>query len=259
MQAANPRIVGDLVAQLYALETLQSRFDYYQKTVCKQGFDAVCFSFEPRNTFNPELERPPVFEISERFPVGFLKAYKDDGWFQHDFTIREIMQGDLSAKDWKQKELSGELHDKEKELIQLAREQFGINNAITIPTMNHTVGIAGASIVSFADDEDFTILKQQQLNTLIHCTRVFNDIIMQHPSHLVKTFVFPNLPGVTKKERIVLRDLVRGLPIQKIGAKQGMNESSVSNHLARLRKKFNVKKTSDLKHLLVTLNIMDYL
>jgi len=259
VSANNSQIIGDLVNNLYSTESLAERFYYYQQFICNLGFTAVSYSFEPKSSFKPDLTHPPVFEVSEQFPLEFLKSYQQDGWFQHDFVIREICEGDLQVKDWKQKEQSNDLDNNEKKLIRLAREQYGIKNAISIPTMHHSIGLAAASIISFADDRTFLQLKQKYLQTLINCTKVFNDIIMQHPSQLVSTFVYPKLPKVTPKERIVLRDLVNGLLIQKIGMQDGMSESAVSNHLLRLRKKFDVKNTPDLKHLLLTLNILDYL
>ncbi len=256
MQEVRHQIIGDFVSQLYLLNLLDERFDLYQMVVSEMGFDAVCFSFEPHSFIKPKIQYPPIFKISTKFPPDFIKIYSEEKWFKHDFTIREISEGNLQAKDWKQKEHSGELKDKEIALIQLARKQFKINNAITIPTMNNTIGMAGSSILSFGNDDNFTSLKQKNLNTLIVCSRVFSDIILQQPSDFSRTFVFPNLPQITPKERIVLRDLVSQKSLQQLGVAEGMSESTVSNHLSRLCKKFKVRKTSDLKYLLISLNIL---
>ncbi len=253
------RIIGDLVQALYGLDTVPERFHIYQQTVCNLGFDAVCYSFEPKSSFNPDLKRPPVFEVSPRFPLNFLQDYKKNGWFQDDFTIREICEGKLQAKDWKQKEQSTQLKEREKHLIRVAREQYGIKNAISIPTMKHLVGLAGASIISFQDDASFAALKRDHLTTLTACTQVFNDIIMQQPAQLVKTFVFDKLPKITPKERIVLRELLSGVPLKQLGEASGINPNAAKNHLARLRQKFEVNKTEQLKYKLETLNMMDYL
>lgn len=259
MREPKCQIIGDFVAQLYLLNSLDDRFDCYQMVVLELGFDAICFSFKPLCFFEPELQQPLIFKYSKNYPSDFIKIYQEEEWFRHDFTIREIIEGNLQPKDWKQKEHSGELNDKEIELIHFARHKFHINNAITIPTMNNAIGLSGASILSFGSDDNFTILKEKHLNTLIHCSRVFNDIVLQQPSQLIKSFVFPKLPKITAKERIVLHDLVCVKSLNQIGVAEGMSESAVSNHLSRLCKKFNVRKTSDLKHLLLTLNILEEL
>jgi DNA-binding CsgD family transcriptional regulator len=88
---------------------------------------------------------------------------------------------------------------------------------------------------------------------------LFNDIIMQDTAQLVKTFVFQNLPKITPKERLVLLDLLKGVPLQCLGEAHGMTANAAKNHLARLRDKFEVKRTEQLKHKLETLNILDYL
>lgn len=260
MQASNKQTIGSLALKLYVAEGLAKRFDAYQKTVCKLGFDAVCFSFVLTDSFNSGSQYPPVFEISEHYPKAFLETYQKGSWFQHDFTIREIYKDDLTPKDWREKEQSSDLNDNEIALIRMAREQYGIKNAISIPTMKNNNGIAGASIISFSDDTHFNVLKKQHFNTLVCCTRLFSDIIMQQaPSEILKTFVYPNLPNISDRENIILHDLACDLPIQKLGMKEGMSESAVSNHLLRLRKKFNVDKTADLKHLLIRLNILEFL
>lgn len=254
------QIMGDLISDLYSNESLDERFNTYANTVKRFGFDAVCYSFAPRSSLQPNLQYPPIFKFSSLFPLGFLDQYAKEELHQHDFTIREIQENKLDPKDWKEYENSGELSEQEVRVIKIAREDYGIKNALSIPTLNHSIGIAGASIISFEDDATFQKLKKKNINTLKYCTQVFNDIIMMQASpQLVETFLFSQLPRITPIENIVLRDLVSGIPIKAIGQSSNMAESTVANHLQRLRKKFKVSKTSDLKYLLESLNIMDYL
>ena len=126
--------------------------------------------------------------------------------------------------------------------------------------MNNQLGIAGASLVSSKDDKGYQQLIYEYQTLLVKSTRIFNDVIMQHSStDVVKTFVLATLPKLTKKKKMVLRALLNGVLQKNIGEELGMSKTAVENHLSGLRKSFDVKKTHDLKSLLETLNILDYL
>jgi DNA-binding CsgD family transcriptional regulator len=202
----------------------------------------------------------PIFKASSQFPQDFMERYKNDDFYNQDFTIREIKAGNLKPKDWKTYEQSGDLSEQELNVIRLAREQYGIENALSIPAMNQQTSIAGASLISSKSDDEYQEMLRQHQQTLVNCTRIFNDIVMQYASSdVVHTFVFTTLPKITLKQRQVLRELLKGTLQNNIGTELGMTQSAVDNHLANLRNAFEVKKTHDLKHLLETLNILDYL
>jgi len=256
----NKQIVGELVINLYADNSLDTRFMHYDNLVRSIGFDAVCYSFIPRASLQDSVKRPPIFKASKQFPQDFMERYQKDDFYNKDFTIREIKAGNLSPKNWKTYEQSSDLGDQELKVIRVAREEYGIENALSIPTMNQQIGIAGASLISVKNDHDYQDMLHRHQQTLVNCTRIFNDIIMQNASSdIVHTFVFTTLPKITPKQRLVLRELLRGTLQNNIGLELDMTQSAVDNHLANLREAFEVKKTHDLKHLLETLNIMDYL
>lgn len=253
-------VLGVLVVNLYSTDSLDERFSLYSKVVEYLGFDAVCYSFAPRSSLNPSLQKTPIFKFSGKFPTSFLTQYEEEDFHKSDFTIREIQENKLNPKDWKEYETMGILNDSESRVVQIARDDHGIKNAISIPTMNHSIGIAGASIISFKEDIEFKELKLKNLEVLIGCTKVFSDmIVLQSPTHVLETFVLNTLPQITATEKIILRDLILGYPIYRIANEEDISASAVSNHLLRLRKKFQVKKTSELKQLLGSLNILDYL
>ena len=253
-------ILSDFVSNLYADNSLKNRFNLYDNLVRSLGFDAVCYSFIPRPELKEELKSPPIFEYSKQFPTDFMDRYEKDDFYNKDFTIREIKAGNLIPKDWKTYELTGDLSDEEINVIRVAREEYGINNALSIPTMNNQLGIAGASLISSKSDKGYQQVICNHQQTLVNCTRIFNDVIMQHASSdVAKTFVLTTLPNLTTKQEKVLRTLLNGTLQKNIGLELGMSQSAVENHLLNLRNLFHVNKTHDLKSLLETLNILDYL
>ncbi len=254
------QVLGDLVAKLYSLRSVDERFDAYASVIESLGLDAVCYSFAPSTSLQPSLIHPPIFKYSSQFSEGFLQQYQEDDLYSRDFTIREIQENKLNTKDWKEYEASGSLTDKELGIIVLARDKYGINNAISIPTMKHAIGIAGVSIISYQSDEKFQQLKRDYLDVIQNCTKSFNDIVLLQSSFdFAQAFVFPQLPKITPKENIVLHDLISGTVIKNIGASAKMSQSTVENHLSNLRKKFNVPSTLELKHLLESLNLIEYI
>ena len=254
---SNNQILGTLVADLYAVESLNDRFDRYANTIESLGFDAVCYSFIPATSLISPDKLAPIFKHSSNFPLSFLTQYEADNFYCNDFTIREVQENNLSPKDWKKSEESGKLSKEECNVIKIAREQHGIKNALSLATMNDASGISGVSIISFKEDAEFKSLKKKYLHLIENCSQFFNDLIMlQSRSHVIQTFVSPQIPPITPKEKVVLKGLVTGTPIKKIGEEENMSHSSVSNHLQRLRKKFHVQKTTELQQLLQSLNIL---
>ncbi|MDD5393254.1 MAG: hypothetical protein PHE17_09565 [Thiothrix sp.] len=123
-------------------------------------------------------------------------------------------------------------------MIALARADYGIRNALTIPTMTNKDGIAGASIISSEHDAPFALLKQEKLDTLFLITRAFHSCVLAE-QQLSKQFLRPFLASLNQKEIDILRHLARGEPFKRIEYSVDVASYRVAaNILDKLRGKF---------------------
>ena len=227
-------LLGRYIADLYAASTLESRFKVYEKYVAELGFEGVSYTFAPRAYWEVFAQMPYIFLCSTTYPKDFLTHYTEQRLDRTDFAIRKVLEGDLSPLDWREHELQRIVTSAEAKVIELAREDYGIVNAITIPTMMHEMGAAGASVISSEKDSTFGLLKQQKLDTLIHLTRLFHDLNFAN-FNLPDKFILPLFETLKPKEIVILQYLATGKPMKNIQDYTGISHSYATNVLAELR------------------------
>ena len=194
------------------------------------------------------------------FPTSFIEQYTHDRFDQNDFTVRRIKAKQLAPMDWKIYEKSDDLSEEEKSVLVIAENDHDIKNAISIPTMSEAIGIAGASIVSTANDADFKKLKKERLETLQVCTKLFHDSTVNQPiSSLVHTFVMPLLADIKPKELIVLRYIASGKHLKNIADTTNISYSYASNLLSELRIRLGGISNEKLFYVIGLFNILDHL
>lgn len=227
-------LLGRYIVELYAAATLESRFRVYDKYVKELGFEGVAYTFAPRAHWEVFTQMPAIFLHSDTYPSSFMQHYSENRLDRSDFTIRKVLQGHFEPMDWYEHEANNLITKQEAMVIKVAREDFGIVNAISIPTMMHEMGAAGASVISREANSMFTLLKQQKLDTLIHLTRLFHDLNFAN-FNLPDKFILPLFETLKPKEIVILQYLATGKPMKNIQDYTGISHSYATNVLAELR------------------------
>ncbi|QTR49448.1 helix-turn-helix transcriptional regulator [Candidatus Thiothrix anitrata] len=241
-------LLGDLVADLYACASLNERFKMYEKCIQKLDFEAASYTFIPKIVTETQLNTPPVFVRSALFPESFIEQYVTDRFDKNDFTIRAIQNNVLCPMDWQDCFQSDSLTDAEKNVLFLAKQEHNIQNGISLPMMNDSVGIAGFSIVSSMQDVDFTRVKQQNLNTLQLCTKAFHDIVFSRV-YAYHEFIPSVLLDLSDKEKIVLEYISKGKTMEELGKSNApVSKRYGEKILLELRQKFGDISTHELIH-----------
>ena len=251
-------IVADYVWELYAQETLEERFKVYEKYVGILKFDTAIYTFVPKLALGDELP-PNIFLRTSDYPTDFLDHYVSEGLERYDFTVRNMIDGDMSVKDWRVSELKQQITPEEADLLLLAKEDYGLNNGLSIPLMNKSIGGSAVSVTSLEKDAAFNQLKEENLEALIHCTRLFHDASLTDIQQLpLNSLSF--LLDLTEKERGLLRHLASGKPLKNVTYSIDVASYGVaSNMLNILRERFGKKVTRDqLMYLVGLLDILSF-
>ena len=249
------KIVTKFVKDVYlsSNDSLEFRFKLFEKYIQQLGFDGVTYSFIPSFILDNSIEQAPIFLHSELFPDSFLEQYINDRFDLDDFAIRRIKSNKLSTMDWSTYQNSKELTSAEKNVLKVSKQEHGIMNGITIPTMTGAKGVSAVSIVSSASDVEFSLLKKERLESLELITNIF------HRSNvdLDEYFVKPYFSHFTQKEVTILKYLSKGLHLKNIADETDISHSYASNVLSKLRKKLGNITHDKLMYDLGVFKILD--
>lgn len=254
-------LVGHFVDDLYQVETVSERFRVYENYIHNLGFDGATYTFFPNVLWEFNNSFSPIFLHTQEYPTAFLKHYAEANFHEHDFTIRVGNSLRLNkttapplALDWREHERAGLISKDENSVIQVAREEYGIRNALTIPTQRPTEGLGGMSVISSEKDAGFQHLKQENMETLLRCTQVFHDISFGNSRH-VAIFAQPFLQTLKPKEIHILRHLALGYPLKQIS--QGISYRYAANMLDELRARMGGISKDKLMYLIGQLHLLD--
>ena len=251
-------LIFDFISELHFSKQvpLEELFQVYENFLLDLGYDGATYTFVSAIQIEAMKELPAVFLSTESYPMGFLSQYTEDRLDQHDFTVRKIKAGEMAPMDWREHELKGWVSKEEAEVIKLARDKYGIKNAISIPMMHEEKGGAGASIISYKEDDAFNVLKEKSLDLLLIITRLFHERIFIQDD-LNRKFVSPALESLTAKELVILRYKASGKPMKNIEEHTEISMSYAANVLSDLRVRLGGVNTVRLMYLLGLLNTFD--
>lgn len=252
---ADYALVGQFVVELHEMASLGERFCLYERFILAMGFEGATYTFIPNLQMTPHFATPPVFVHTADYPMAFLEHYATERLDHHDFTIRKAPNSLWQALDWREHELRQQVSAAEAKVIQVAREEYSIRNALTIPTLVGHTGIAGASIISSEKAPRFDVLKQEKLETLRHITKSFHDCLFSE-QQLLREFLQPFLDSLTSKEIIILRHLSSGKHLKQLDSKVASYRVA-SNILDNLRNKFGNVPRDQLMYIVGLLHLLD--
>lgn len=254
------QLMGEYIWEMYATNSLTERFKIYEKYITHIGFSSAIYTFVPLIKIGDATLEPLALTTND-FSLSFLQHYMDHNLVRDDFTIRLMNQGHMQTMDWREHELSNTLLNKETQVIETAREEFNIKNAVSIPLMLQGLGGAGVSITSDDSDAQFQSIKEERMQALQYFTQVFHDLnllnLQKIPLERIKF-----LNSLSEKEIGILKYLASGKKFSRIAYHIDVASYKVaSNMLDNLRKKFedefNERITRDqLMYLIGLLDIL---
>jgi hypothetical protein len=248
-------LLGHFVDDLYRVDTVPGRFHVYENYIANLGFDGATYTFFPNVLWQISNSFAPIFLHTDDYPTSFLKHYSDANFHEQDFTIRLGHTNQVpQVMDWREHELQGQISAAENVVIQVAREEYGIRNALTIPTLRPETGIGGMSIISAEKDHCFQQLKQENLETLLRCTQLFHDISFTN-AKTSAMFVQPFLQTLKPKEIQILKHLASGHHLKKID--HGISYRYAANMLDELRARMGGITKDKLMYLIGQLHLLD--
>ncbi len=206
-------LLGQFTVELQSINRIEDCFQIYEKYIHQLHFNGVVYSFIPKMTL--EKEQSPIFQYSDTYQ-DFLAHYLAEDFSKQDFTIREIqLNQQLNPMDAWEYERKGMLSKKERSVIEIAREDYGIINTLSIPIMNKEIGIAGVTVFSTEQTALFNKIKAENIETLRILTHQFNEKII-YQSHFFKNFLPPQLLNLTKKEQYILKFIIQGKTMKEL-------------------------------------------
>lgn len=233
---SNQIVLLGFVERLYAANDIDSLFSSLEWAVAQLGFEHVSYTYVP-DLLNRLLgDLSPVFKLSQDYPTHFIDQYAASNFGEHDFTIKKILQGEQEPVRWW--ELVRELNSEEKFIIQVARQDYGLRQGITIPVFSDGASMAGVSITSGETDHLFNLLYHERIKTLTLISRMFSDRALQIPRNRA-VFYAPFLNGLSATEKSVLSMLAEGIHLKTIASQLQLDYKYLANAvISSLRRKF---------------------
>jgi len=252
----NKELVANFAIDFYAAETFDEAFDTYFQLILESGFDGVLYSYIPHISTASQYSISPIFKSSDTYSQDFLAYYAENRLDKIDSIIKLIKNGETGIIDWWEEAEKRKFSDSDKEILYIAREEFGIINGITIPTMSEQRGIAGASVITSKTGSVYTELKAKGIETIALCTRMFHDFTLSRPLSS-NSFVLPFFPVLTDKEIQVLRFQLTGKPMKQVEDSTGITTKYAEKLLKNVRIKFGSITKNELIHQTSAFNILD--
>lgn len=249
-------LVANFAIDFYAAKTFDDAFDIYFKLVLKSGFDGVLYTYIPNITTASQYSISPIYKSSITYSQDFLAYYARERLDKIDSIIKLVKSGETGIIDWWEEVEKRKFSDDDKEILRIAREQFGIINGITIPTMSEQRGIAGSSVITSKTGSEYAKLKAENIDTIALCTIMFHNFTLSRPLSS-NTFILPFFPNLTEKEIQVLRFQLTGKPMKLIEDSTDITTQYAEKLLKNIRKKFGNISKNELIHQTSAFNILD--
>ncbi len=95
--------MNDYISEMYQKNSLEQRFQVYEKYTGLLDFDAAIYTFVSNISIGKNT-LPSLFLRTTNYSTDFLKHYVEAGLDQHDFTARRIKEHKMSVMDWREYE-----------------------------------------------------------------------------------------------------------------------------------------------------------
>lgn len=249
--------IAEFAIELCAAVDFDECFSVLTRSVQKIGFDGVLYTSIPLS-LSPGSNRQPIFKVSDAYSASFLTHYTQANFLANDFAIDWIARGRTDIIDWWGEARKKLINPAEQNVILVAREDYGIRNGLTIPTLSSTSEISGVSVVSFESQQTYdrlvaeNVLNLECIAKLFH-SRVHTDLACR------QVFIAPSLSALSAKERDVLTFIATGLPLKMIGDHYSITSGYAKNIVANLCQKLGADNANQLRYLIGRYRLVDLL
>lgn len=232
------QILVNFAEKLYASEDIDTLFRELELAANQLGFEHISYTYVPDLLRRLLTELSPVFKLSSNYRTEFIEHYNQCNFGQHDFTIKRIAQMASEPINWWEEASQRNLSVEEKNIIEVAREDYGLRHGVTIPVFSDGSSIAGVSVTSGEKDPLFALLYQERVKYMTLIARMFSDRVLQLPqtrAHFLEPFL--NLLSATEKNVLML--LSRGDNLKAIASELKLDYKYLANTvISSLRRKF---------------------
>lgn len=228
----------DYCETLYAAQDVDTMFAGLEKAVQEMGFDNVSYTYVPGALGQSLHQLAPVFKLSRTYNARFIQHYSDAHFGKDDFTIKRITRGDLTPMIWWNEAKVKRLSKSELEVIEVARQDYGIHQGISVPTFTDGRSIAGVSITREEKDFSFDQLYEEKGTYLRKMSMMFSDrVLCLNEARVI--FMMPIVQFLSVTEKQVLCELAKGRNLKAVCLELNLDYKYVANSVIKsLRKKF---------------------
>jgi DNA-binding CsgD family transcriptional regulator len=230
------RVLLDFVMAIDSTDDIDTLFRALEKAALDLGYDTISYTYIPACVGEAIPQFSPIFKISQSYDTRFIEHYSTENFAAHDFTIKRIKEGDLTPMVWWDEAGKDLLSKKEKRVIEVARNDYGMRHGISIPTYRNTSDMAGVSVTSSESDHHFSLLCTDSLDAMRKISRIFSDRVLAMP-HVNNVFLAPLLAGLSATEKHLLQGLSRGLSLKVVASELNISHKYAGNVVESLRAK----------------------
>ncbi len=196
-----------------------------------------------------EKDPLPFFQASDTYPLSFLEHYAEENFFESDYTVNRIAKGDRVLIDWWEKEREGVLTKSQRNVFEVAREDYNIRNGLSIPTLCAPHEISGASVICCDSDRVHSQLVKDNAQCVEVLIKLFHNRV-HADMDCKKVFIVPLFDGFNKKERQLLKFIATGLPMKALDSYYDISSGYAKNLLPKICEKLGVKNVHALRYFL---------
>lgn len=241
-------ILTDFLSELTSAESVPQAFGALARAIESMGFDAIVYTAIPLTLKVSDRSAEPVFLASRGFSPGFLKHYEEAGLARHDFTIERVRAGHLDVLDWGEEHRGPHLSAEQRRVIEVARFDHAIRNALSIPTRSDEHVIAGASVISGEGADGFAALKAERVEILRTVVELFDNWVFaraERHHHFYSSLI----DQFSDDEARVIKLVIGGHRLKESQELCGISPTRAGNILSSLYRKLGISNAQELAYL----------
>jgi hypothetical protein len=221
------------------------------------GFDGVLYSFFPKAQYLNNKNQP-LFHYCENFEP-FIRHYTKNNYGNNDFVMRLIYEKGLGVIDWWQEVDAGNISVEESKITIDAKNNFNIQNGLTLPVLNNSFTMSAISIISKNTNKElFASIKKKHIDDLKELAMDYHLYILSSKEKL-KFFVEHLFSDLNQTKKIVVKHLISGKPMKSIEIEHSISQKYAEKTLANIRSEFGNISTNEFIYALGVCGAKQYL
>ncbi|KAF7786833.1 hypothetical protein PRUB_a1505 [Pseudoalteromonas rubra] len=219
----------------------QTCLQKFSEAIRQFGFESGFYCFVPNSVLHPDAENQPIIEMTDPARANFLHHYSAENLVANDFIFHAALSGHRDPLPWWHEAQSREVSAVERNVIEVPRYDYDIQNGLTIPVMQDQRGFACVTVFSDLSDSRFTLFLNEDLNSLTLLANALHAKLFSDNQFM--TTLFNRIVSINPTEQQVFRHLISGKPMKQIEDHTGISYRYATKVLDKFRKKHgNISK-----------------